>query len=776
MSTILSNASFYNEDCSDITDWTDNDLGTGASTQVTFDGKSCFKFDSGAPADPNNYARRYIDVGTFGDRVVVSLSLYCDAVGIRADSDYFYLEVQRNDVRLNARFCSDGLFIHRGESINEFGTDLVVQDTWQEWTFDIDFSTPATANVYIYLNGVLQGNADCSHTTAGTNGYVLLAQLGNTTANRISYVDWIKVGNDVLEEVYFLNRPSVIWKNRTSVLWYGGAITETVYAYEPVILVEIQLDSGNIYFATRDFYYPGTDRYYKGDLLEAPVISKELSGMYYGVEQTSPITLSFANRDITIDDTWDEIVAAEEIRGKWVMVSRYDLIDGLTYEFGGRITEYSLGEKVVLSVEIREDEILDNLLPSELVTAAGFDSTALGVGRPINICFGHCRNVPCPNICNDTQTNYYDYLIGYGVLESLWEDAPNGYGVRRSGVLVDTSEYTFYDGSQGSPYPGYAFIRFTVEQVDFSGNYYEITADVYGLEMGGVTAERNFANIIDNIISDTTWGLSGSVSSSSITTAATALNTIGNMYCDGAVTTQRTARDILDELLFTCRGTLEKGNDPEWDLIIDGTKNSEGSFGDNDGYYDNCEVLSVSCIPSGEALKSAVVHYDLQSGNPYKMGITVHGTFGIDRVYELNFVKEVLTAKKVLSYLYNRSIHSDTKVVLNVDMEGRLLRRGDVLTLTAPARGITAQDFVIDGIRRGLTDFQFECREYSSSIFDDEVITSPTVRTESLKGTSGPQSWVTSEFAVEDIGAFTADKKIKVRIDDVLYYIQLDTV
>lgn len=393
----------------------------------------------------------------------------------------------------------------------------------------------------------------------------------------------------------------------------------------------------------------------------------------------------------------------------------------------------------------------------------------MGIGRPINICFGHCRNVPLPNICDDAVNDFHDYLIGYGVIESIWDSAPNGYGVRRDGVLVNPDEYVFFDGSQATPYNGYAFIRFAVIQTDFAGRYYDITADVYGLEMGGASAERNFAKIIGNIISNTTWGLGGSVSAASITTAAAALDTITNMYCDGAITRQVVARDIIDELLFTCRGTLEKGNDAEWDLIIDGTKASEGNFGDNDAYYDNCEVLSVSCVPVGEALKSATVHYDLQSGNPYKMVIDVHTTFGVDRVYELNFVIETNTAKKVLSYLYNRSIYSDTKVILRTDLEGKNLRRGDVLTLTVPARGIAAQDYVIDKIRRGFTNFQFECREYSASIFNNEVIDAPDAKDEKLIGTAGPQSWVTSEFPIEAMETSVFSHVLPVRVDGTVY-------
>lgn len=169
--------------------------------------------------------------------------------------------------------------------------------------------------------------------------------------------------------VSFLNRTSVFWLNRPMVLWFG-VDSPVISLYDPsIILVEIQLDGGTIRFATKDFYYPITAAYYKGDLLEPPEISKSLSGLYYGVEQTSPVTLSFSNRDITVDSTWDEIVAAEDIRGKWVLVTRYDPVDGPVYEFGGRITEYHIGETIDIEVEVREDEILDNLLPSDLVIA-----------------------------------------------------------------------------------------------------------------------------------------------------------------------------------------------------------------------------------------------------------------------------------------------------------------------------------------------------------------------------------------------------------------------
>lgn len=190
----ISNESFLAEDCSDISDWTDLDNDTGESSQVTFDSKSCFKFDSGASTD-SPQAGRSIDVGSFGNRVVVSFSLYVDAA-VKVGWDCFQFKVTKGDVRLEVIFGSDGIFVNDGSAWNEVGVDLVVLDTWQEWTFDIDFTTPASATVDVYLNGSLVGDGvDCSYELAGTDGKVFLYQFGYATANQISYVDWIKVGD-----------------------------------------------------------------------------------------------------------------------------------------------------------------------------------------------------------------------------------------------------------------------------------------------------------------------------------------------------------------------------------------------------------------------------------------------------------------------------------------------------------------------------------------------------------------------------------------------------
>lgn len=192
----VSNGSYLDEDCADITDWTDSDSGTDAeSSQVTFDAKSCFKFDSGVQSG-SNFAHRERDIGTYGDRVTVSLSVYHSALGTIGGEDYFTAVVRLDNVMLSLAFASDGLFIHDGTSWNEVGVNLVSTGVWQEWTIDCDFSTPASATCEVYLNDVSQASGvDCSRTGIFTDGRTQLMQYGYTTANRITHVDWIKTGS-----------------------------------------------------------------------------------------------------------------------------------------------------------------------------------------------------------------------------------------------------------------------------------------------------------------------------------------------------------------------------------------------------------------------------------------------------------------------------------------------------------------------------------------------------------------------------------------------------
>jgi hypothetical protein len=194
-SAIISNADILDEDMAVITDWTDADVGSGVSSQATFDGKSCMKLLTGA-ASGTTVAARQRDLGSFiGVTRVFSFSLYCSAIGAIADADYFTFLARDGTHLIFLAFTTDGLFIVTDAGSVEIGTDIVQTGVWQEWTLVINFTTFL---MDVYLDQMLiASGVDCHNTGAGTDGMVLFCQYGHTTANRLSYVDWFKAGTAV---------------------------------------------------------------------------------------------------------------------------------------------------------------------------------------------------------------------------------------------------------------------------------------------------------------------------------------------------------------------------------------------------------------------------------------------------------------------------------------------------------------------------------------------------------------------------------------------------
>lgn len=543
------------------------------------------------------------------------------------------------------------------------------------------------------------------------------------------------------------------------------------------LLIQIALTSGTRYYAVRDTYL--SSNLYRGDLVDCPGLTESLPNLFYGVEAAHSIALEMADNR---SDSWHDIIAAEEIRGVQVTI----LDESETVLAVGKISAYTIDESVRLTVELRNDEAFDTLLPAQAVTTDEFTETAADLGAPVPIIFGHAKNVPLANVQNykpatstatgtsagklvDSAASFtsadvgryvhnitdstwaivtacdsgtqlsldtdimesgetygircFDYLVGYGTIESLWVDHAHGYGVKRDGVLVDTDDYTFDDGS-GSPtdhgYSGYATIRFKREQVDFGGNFHALHADVKGLELGGSEADRNYANCIKALLNNSTWGLNQSVNAASFTTAAAALPATDFM-CDGAVFEQRAARDILDELLFVARSRLTLNSSGEWEITVDGTGSSEATFGDDDGYYNNCTIESVSAEASATAIRNAFVRFDV-----YEISLAVHSGFGSDKIFETPFVLELTTAKKVLSYIYGRAYYADKKLTMLADSDAADLSPGSVITVTSSRHGLASASYRVLSITKSIDSYRLECEAYNASIFDDQVISDPT--------------------------------------------------
>ncbi len=212
-----SNADIDDEDMVDISDWVDEDSGNGVSTQVTFDSKSCMKLDTGAVW---GVVRRKKNIGSLTSRTVISFNVYFDALGTLGANDVMQFEVKNATQKCAINFGTDGLRVFNGSWVLIDGS-LVIEDVWQEWSFDIQWGV--TQTVDIYLNGELKySDVDCTWVSAGEEGDIILEQRGYTTANRITYVDWFKAGSDVEKfEVWF-----EYWKDESGAIHYESTKEE----------------------------------------------------------------------------------------------------------------------------------------------------------------------------------------------------------------------------------------------------------------------------------------------------------------------------------------------------------------------------------------------------------------------------------------------------------------------------------------------------------------------------------------------------------------------
>jgi hypothetical protein len=187
----VSNGTLLIDDCSDISGWADGDGGDGASTQEAYLGRQTFKFDGGT-AGSGHYAVRTQDVGSFGTQTTLTVRLYADLIGTISNADYFEIRLDNGTTYMSAAVASEGLFVYDGAAYNEVGTDVVVQDTWQEWTFDVNWTAKT---VDVYLNGTaVDTGIDCSLDTGSIDGEIYMRMYSNTTANTIAYADIIRCG------------------------------------------------------------------------------------------------------------------------------------------------------------------------------------------------------------------------------------------------------------------------------------------------------------------------------------------------------------------------------------------------------------------------------------------------------------------------------------------------------------------------------------------------------------------------------------------------------
>lgn len=250
--TLAYAANILDEDMAGITDWSDDDAGNGATTQVTFDSKSCMKFLNGGSV--GDISRRYRTLAELGPEYTFETSIYLDDVESINNDNYFMITIYNGKVKFQMRIDSVGLDIYDGDNrqhvtydtnrprirarrhnqrleyqfgmisrkthpvTNPSGTGGVnfrrhagfklgdsvftaskqtihlEEDKWYTLKIHVDTNSPGEEAADVYLDGVQQGKFPCTYQDTTNPGKVEVALYGSTVATT-AYIDWIKMSN-----------------------------------------------------------------------------------------------------------------------------------------------------------------------------------------------------------------------------------------------------------------------------------------------------------------------------------------------------------------------------------------------------------------------------------------------------------------------------------------------------------------------------------------------------------------------------------------------------
>jgi len=184
------------EDCSDISDWTDGDKETAVS-EVSPAGQ--FRFDTNAGAAGSPYAYRYRTLASPPATFTIEIKTYFDTLGTIVNVDFAMIFYTTATWRFSIEFASDGLFVTKTGGVREeIGTNIVLSGggaDWQTWRFEVDKSGgEAAATVEVFLDGVSQGTVDCDFEIGGSDGHCRFLQFGFVTDNMVSHIDYYKIG------------------------------------------------------------------------------------------------------------------------------------------------------------------------------------------------------------------------------------------------------------------------------------------------------------------------------------------------------------------------------------------------------------------------------------------------------------------------------------------------------------------------------------------------------------------------------------------------------
>lgn len=451
---------------------------------------------------------------------------------------------------------------------------------------------------------------------------------------------------------------------------------------------------------------------YDRRILNNPEVHLGFNDPLIGIIQPNEITLELEN---------DGYFDARDVRGERITYNRFDKFSQENLaELTGVVTEQTLYiDRVVIRTVTHDLDDFQTLLPKELITAATFADAhpTLGLGKPIPIIFGIAGSTnkisdawEMAYVGENTGSSFYDYLVGRGTFTNItvYRDS-----VGDTRYIVNPSEYTV----NASAYPGFTVVRFALRQRNFNGGMHRLFVAADSVENG-----RNFARAIERLLSNSTWGLGLSTLGSSFTTAASALDTVGSLYCDGVIAEQRPALEWINQLVQVRGMQLDKENTGAWTLSVDGPQSTVyGKFGHGQGQqWANVNTFrGVQRTPVSQAVKSLILEYRRDRFTDiYALATTARSILSIGKELRLqhDFIRDRTTADKVADYIGKRHLYGDERLSFTAGQEARRLRPGQLIQYESMQPAFNKMFFVMN-LARTLDTTDLEVVGWDSEIF-----------------------------------------------------------
>lgn len=203
------------EDCAVITDWADEDVGGGESTQATFLTLSCMKLLTAGGA--TDLAKRSRTITGLGDLYTLEFKAYFDDIGIYPDDDHFQLNIYNGRIKMSLRLSEGGMhfenedhWIHP-EHLEMSAQWTVKEDQWYTFKILVDTGDPTDYHAEVYIDGGYMGRVDCADEDTSNPGLVEIELYGQSNAT-VVYVDYIKVSPGTLDHLNGKYRYAVTYR------------------------------------------------------------------------------------------------------------------------------------------------------------------------------------------------------------------------------------------------------------------------------------------------------------------------------------------------------------------------------------------------------------------------------------------------------------------------------------------------------------------------------------------------------------------------------------